>query len=78
MEGWGVSSEKDDAMKYEHDEITCKYDLSAFRDIILTISAVLWATFLFSSHISARLALIYDNAKGQSDTELVNFTTDLH
>jgi hypothetical protein len=27
MEGWGVSSEKDDAMKYEHDEITCKYDL---------------------------------------------------
>lgn len=28
MEGWGVSSEKDDALKYEHDEITCKINLS--------------------------------------------------
>ena len=24
MDGWGVSTEKDDPVKYEHDEITCK------------------------------------------------------
>jgi hypothetical protein len=40
MEGWGVSSEKDDPVKYEHDEITCKIELSACWDIISAISAV--------------------------------------
>ena len=24
MDGWGVSTQKDDAIKYEHDEITCE------------------------------------------------------
>jgi hypothetical protein len=54
MEGWGVSSEKDDAIKYEHDEITCKYELSALRDIILTISAVLQATHSCFRHAYLR------------------------
>lgn len=40
MEGWGVSSEKNDGVKYEHDEITCKSELPARRDDIFAISAV--------------------------------------
>lgn len=49
MESWGVSSEKDDAVKYEHDEITCKIELSVCWDIIPAISAVLWLTLSLSA-----------------------------
>lgn len=49
MESWGVSSEKDDAVKYEHDEITCKIEFSVCWDIIPAISAVLWLTLSFSA-----------------------------
>lgn len=69
MEGWGVSSEKNDGVKYEHDEITCKSELSACMNHILAISAVLWLILLFSSSISARLAVIIVILTSSSNVE---------
>jgi hypothetical protein len=61
MESWGVSSEKDDAVKYEHDEITCKIELSVCWDIIPAISTVLAYIIVFRC-----LALIDDNASSSN------------
>lgn len=56
MDGGEVLSEKDDVVKYEHDEITCK-DIFSLRDsswesIPAVMPSVQWDSLLFLSYRS--------------------------